>query len=574
MATRRNRKIKRGPVDLADLRVGLYCRVSLDKDDTGKSTADQEQVGRDWVASVGAVVTDTYVEEGSRSASRFATKEREQFKRLMADIRAGKLDVVWFWELSRSQRRLDVYADLRDTCRDAGVLLVIRDKVYDPSDYKDMLTPGILSLMGEGESEQTSERVERGKASSARAGRRAGQVPYGYRAVYDRDGNYLYDEPNQYDEQGQPTKDSPAAIVREIYMRILAGHSMNSIRLDLDRRGVRTARGCKWSCHTILRIASNPTYLGKRVYQAYDARPVDRVKSVLDDVETTWPALVDHETWWAVHRILSSHERKTKRPGRAVHLLSNVCRCAVCGSGMSRKPGDTVTYSCRDRVCVGIDAVDLDDYVEEVMIRWLSDPDAMAELTRVDDSAAAAQARGDAEQLRAQLAELYQDAAAGRVSPTIATTTEKGLLSRIDEAEQRIQAATLPPVLRGNIGAQAAAGWAALDVEVKRQIIQAVAEIRIHPVGRRAGAHQVPVGLRVEWRWLLGSLAAQEVPDNAVAIEEYFAARRSRFADRQATVARMKDAGLTRQEIADEIGVSVHTVKKIIGTIPRNVANA
>jgi site-specific DNA recombinase len=144
------------------------------------------------------------------------------------------------------------------------------------------------------------------------------------------------------------------------------------------------------------------------------------------------------------------------------------------------------------------------------MIRWLSDPDVAADLTRGDDSAAAALARGDLERFRGELADLYRDAKAGRVSPVIATASEKGLQERIHDAEQQVQAASLPPVLRGRIGPQARAGWEALDLEVKRQIIRVVADIRVQAVGR--GGHRggpTPAKDRVTWRWLLGPDAAR-----------------------------------------------------------------
>jgi site-specific DNA recombinase len=89
------------------------------------------------------------------------------------------------------------------------------------------------------------------------------------------------------------------------------------------------------------------------------------------------------------------------------------------------------------------------------------------------------------------------------VSATIATLDERRLQEAIAEAEQRVQDATLPQVLRGNIGPQAKAGWYALDLEAKRQVIRTVADIRVQPVGRR-GNKQVPMRDRVAWRWLIG----------------------------------------------------------------------
>src|SRR5215207_5125979 len=150
------RRPRTNNTDMADLRVGLYCRVSLDKDDSGKSTTDQAAIGREWAEKVGAVVAGEYIEPGSRSASRFATKARDEFDRLVADIEASKLDAIWFWEQSRSSRRLDVFAQLRDSCRKMGVLWVERDRVVDPNDNSDMLSAGFKALMSEQESEMTS----------------------------------------------------------------------------------------------------------------------------------------------------------------------------------------------------------------------------------------------------------------------------------------------------------------------------------------------------------------------------------------------------------------------------------
>jgi DNA invertase Pin-like site-specific DNA recombinase len=499
--------------DLTDLRVGLYCRVSLDKDDDAKSTTDQRDIGREWAAREGAVVVDEYVEIGSRSASRFAKKAREQFDRLLGDVEAGKLDAIWFWEQSRSSRRLAVFADLRDICRKMGVLWVERDRVVDPNDNNDMLSAGFKALISEQESEMTSLRVERGKRSSAHAGKRAGRVAYGYRTHFNPDGS-KYDEPDLFDADRVAVADSPADVVKEIFARILAGHSITTIRNDLNDRDIRTAAGYPWANSKIRGIATNPTYIGKRVYQVGDGiRQTDRVKAILDGVEATWPPLVDEETFWAVHRILDDPARKTTRSGprTGIYLLSSIARCGECGSKLAVKKtpanhsrtAHRNSYACRDRACVGIGLELLDEYVEEVMIRWLSDPDVAADLTRGEDSPAAALARADLERLRVELKDLYRNAKAGRVSAMIATTSETGLLERIREAEQQIQAATLPTVLRGNIGPQAARGWKALNLEVKRAIIRETADIRVEAVGRH-GNLTVPARERVDWKWLIG----------------------------------------------------------------------
>lgn len=145
--------IQRGSVgrvsvdDLVGARVALYCRASQDHHDTGKSVDDQEAVGRAWAAARGCRIVGLY-RDNDRSASRFAKREREDFVRLIADIEAGAVDVLWLWELSRSQRRLGVFAELRDLCRVRGVLWVVSGRVYDLSNYMDAASLGLFAVHG------------------------------------------------------------------------------------------------------------------------------------------------------------------------------------------------------------------------------------------------------------------------------------------------------------------------------------------------------------------------------------------------------------------------------------------
>ncbi len=63
------------------------------------------------------------------SASRFATRDRPDYQRLLADISAGKLDVVVLWEASRGDRKLATCAAVARSaaacCRCALVTIVV-----------------------------------------------------------------------------------------------------------------------------------------------------------------------------------------------------------------------------------------------------------------------------------------------------------------------------------------------------------------------------------------------------------------------------------------------------------------
>ncbi len=510
------RPIRRDISDLTGLRGGKYVRVSRAKNEPGgvteKSTADQEADGDRIFERRGITAAGVYRDDGI-SASRFTDREREHFNRMLGDVRAGKLDLIWFWELSRSQRRLDVFADLRDTCRDHGVLWMVGETVYDPGSYEHMLTLGMLSVVAEGESEIKSKNVQRGKEYTAMAGGLAGPVQYGYRTRYDPVTRRPIREAATFgDGDPRPAGDAPAMIVKEIFTRWVAGISAIRIAEDLNARGIPVARrpghgassaSPRWWAGTILRLVHNPAYIRRVVHQG----------KVLEGVTGAWPALIGEETFWAAQQVRSQSWAAGTRPSRAVHLLSHIARCQ-CGEKMVRHARGAAysprrqifNYMCTRRGCwtaITMDA--LDRYVTGAILVWLSDPAVYTALTELGDSAAAAAARADAERLRAELEEVRQLAESGEMSPVMAARTEKAKMEQLADAERIAEESALPPVLTSVIGPRAADRWAALDLAVKRQIIRAVAEIRVRPVGKGNYHGEDHVAGRVTLRWLLGA---------------------------------------------------------------------
>ncbi|MBV9515245.1 MAG: recombinase family protein, partial [Mycobacteriaceae bacterium] len=125
MGTRRG---CRCPADGAVARAIIYNRVSSDPTGKGRSVEDQERENRavcdrnGW--PIGEVLTDN-----DRSATRFATRERSEYRRLQEILRKG--DVLVTWKASRAQRDLTACVALRDLCAKRGVLWCYSGKVFD-----------------------------------------------------------------------------------------------------------------------------------------------------------------------------------------------------------------------------------------------------------------------------------------------------------------------------------------------------------------------------------------------------------------------------------------------------------
>ena len=84
----------------------IYARVSQDRLKTARSVAEQEAECRAACEAQGWPVAAVY-RDSDRSASRFATKPREQWERLVADLADGRFGVLVLWEPSRGTRELD-----------------------------------------------------------------------------------------------------------------------------------------------------------------------------------------------------------------------------------------------------------------------------------------------------------------------------------------------------------------------------------------------------------------------------------------------------------------------------------
>ena len=551
-----------------------------------RSTSTQRRIFHEYARRERAIAGREYTDPDI-SASRFSAKKgesdfeamirlRPDFEQMVNDIRSGDLDGkgLWFWEIERQQRMLSVFAGLRDLCRHHGVFWVIRDRVADPANPDDMLFLGIKSMMAEGESEKLSVRVFDGKESAAAKGHRAGRFPYGYKRgkYYPDTETFGPDQPDYFDGDGRPAEDSPAAVVQEIFERLKAGHSIYQIRMDLNDRGIPAPGGGLWSNSRIRYIAMNPAYAGLRVrhIKEDDGRLRNRAAAILEGVKTEWPPLVDEKTFWSVYRRLADPARRTTKPDRpGGRLLSAAASCGKCGGKLTirlgqqqpRHRGDM--YTCRDRNCLGIYESELDEYVTKVMIRWLSLPETAEQLAANGDTGKAALARAELDRAEAEHADLLRSAKRGGISLALAEAMEAEILTRLEEARQRVTDAEVPPLLQDLVGEQAERGWADLTVPQRRQVITYVADIRVHPVGRH-GNQLVPVRDRVEWRWLTGPGAGDDTASIDDRIEAHFTARATRYADRRAKVMHLRAQGWTQREIAAEVGISVSMVKKDI----------
>src|SRR5438445_6935124 len=98
-----------------------YLRVSFDHSGYERSNDDQHEDNASAAEQFGITLGKPYRDVGS--ASRFNHKERDDFVRLMRDLREDTFgaDLLVLWENSRGSRKPREWLDLIDACQAQGV---------------------------------------------------------------------------------------------------------------------------------------------------------------------------------------------------------------------------------------------------------------------------------------------------------------------------------------------------------------------------------------------------------------------------------------------------------------------
>jgi site-specific DNA recombinase len=466
-----------------------FLRVSFDRSGRQRSNEEQSQDNVDAITENGWVVhPEPYSEVGS--ASEWATKERVGFPSLIADLKSGRFgaQVLVAWEGSRNSRQVREWVELIDAARDAGVVFFIttHERTYDPdnpTDYKALINDANDAQY---ESAKTRKRIVRSMNRAAEAGRPHGIVAYGYRRVYDPQSGRLV---------GQEPHPDEAPVVRRMFELVNAGHSLRSVSRAFNADGIPTRKGGEWLAATIRRMAINPTYAGLRCHTPKGASVYSGPTT-----DAQWEGLVSEELFLSVKARLSDPSRKTSRPGRGVHLLSMIARCADCGAVMvgrypKVKAGTYRAYDCRGQ-CTRVDADALDAFARESIAVWLGSRDIVRALLAAEGNGDALRAaRRDLAAIKVELAELYEEAGGVTgMSAKLLNVTERNIKARESAAQDRVDHLATPAVLRSILGTgpDIVARWRSAPLSAKREVVkvltapEAMGTLKVRPVRARS----------------------------------------------------------------------------------------
>lgn len=243
-----------------------------------------------------------------------ATMERPALQRLLDRVAAREVERVVVHRLDRLVRSMRDWTEIVATFKRYGTALTIvaGDLHLGDLAMSDMVL-NMLASFAEFERELIGERLRDARASLRSRGiRNAGRVPFGYSA--DELSRQLVVRPEQ------------AQAVKRMFEMAAAGAAPSSIAdwinsLGHDDRRVLDDRQ-SWSAKAVLRILSNPVYLGQMgaVADAHDA-------------------IVDEEVFDKAREAVEA--RRTRAPGRRPvdgddpFLLRRLLRCVQCSRLMT-----------------------------------------------------------------------------------------------------------------------------------------------------------------------------------------------------------------------------------------------
>jgi DNA invertase Pin-like site-specific DNA recombinase len=158
------------PIPALKLRCAIYTRKSTDEGlDKEYSTLDAQRDSCEaYIASQRAegwlLATDHY-DDGGFSGG---TLERPALRRLLADIEAGRIDVIVVYKIDRLSRSLMDFARLVETFEAHGVTFVSVTQSFNTTTSMGRLTLNILLSFAQFEREVIGERI-RDKFAGSRA---------------------------------------------------------------------------------------------------------------------------------------------------------------------------------------------------------------------------------------------------------------------------------------------------------------------------------------------------------------------------------------------------------------------
>lgn len=344
---------------MANLKVGIYCRLSEEdrnkqsETDDSNSIQNQKSMLIQYALSQGWEIYNIYSDDDYTGADR----NRPEFNKLLADAEQRKIDVILCKTQSRFTRELELVEKyIHGLFPIWGVRFVSIVDNADTANKGNKKSRQINGLVNEWYLEDMSENIKSVLTNRRQNGLHIGAFAlYGYKKDPDKKGHLIIDE-------------EAAEIVREVFSLFSQGYGKTAIARMLNDRGVpnpteykrlhglryqqpKKKQSTLWKYYAISDMLINEIYIGNMVQGKYGSvsyktkQNKPRPKDQWYIVKGTHEPIIDRDLWDKVQSLISQ-KAKPFTTGE-IGIFARKARCMNCGYIMrSNKQADGRHYLC------------------------------------------------------------------------------------------------------------------------------------------------------------------------------------------------------------------------------------
>ena len=307
------------------IKVAAYCRVSTDLEIQQRSLDIQIEAFNKVIREhPGWELAGIYADKGISGTS---IRHREEFKRMIADAKAGKIQYILAKSISRFARNtVDVLTYVREL-KGYGVSVFFEKEKLDTGNVTSEFLLSIFAANAQEEISSLSNNMKVGRRMRAASGIAQWQHLFGFRR--DEEKNWIVEE-------------NEAEIVRRVFKEYVEGRSLPEIAAGLTADGIPTVKNVdRWDRSVISNILHNERYIGDILLQkSFISDPIMHTRVNNKDaklkqyyIENNHPAIVPREQFHMAQTILLL---KDFTRGSTQYPFYGFLKCPICGANMVR----------------------------------------------------------------------------------------------------------------------------------------------------------------------------------------------------------------------------------------------
>jgi DNA invertase Pin-like site-specific DNA recombinase len=447
-----------------------------------------------FCAQQGWTVAKVYIDDNRSAYKR--NVHRDDFERMLADVRAGHIDAIVTWQADRLLRTVEDASAIISIAKHHGTVIANVGGTIDLSTASGRKRFYDLAVAAEYESDLSSERLKLKHAELAADGKwEGGMRNFGHDLQ-----EYVGQDANgrsaiKYKLVLNPKESAALATAAA---EVIGGRSHTAIAKQWNKQGLTTTTGKPFSPQKVRELLLSPKTAGLRYV---DGKPVT----------AAWEGIITLEQHQELRAILGPTRREragTGLPTARTYLLGGLVFCGKCGHRLTAKrSAGKRRYYCDSRLggCGGIlrAAEPLERWVVRELLSELPQrlleaanraPEHWESLGRLMAQRQTQEDRLDG------LADYLAD---GTLSKADYLRQKKRLQARLDELEAQITSVRSSAPRRRLRGAylwEIEAEWEQLDLDEQRSLLaDHIDKIVVKPVGR--GRHRITSdSVEITWR--------------------------------------------------------------------------